>query len=195
MSWKSWPSRIRFSLSALLLGIGGCDPAQNPNEVDAANGGNAPPSITSKEGPNAGGSRAIHGIMKQLDDRHPGGLTKAVKDGLGTTTPDWAQLQKDSARYLELTSELAKYDPPRGSRESWTEQCTAFHETAADLLKAVESKKKAEAVAAADGLSNSCMQCHREHRRMRGGGRGPQGGGPPPGGPPPGGPPEPRPQG
>ncbi len=184
MNGKSWPYRIGSTLGALLLGIAGCDPAQNPNEVEAANGVNAPPPLASKEGPNASGSRPIHGIMKQLDDRHPGGLTKAVKEGLGSATPDWAQLQKDSARYLELTSELVKYDPPRGSREGWTQQCTTFHDTAADLLKAVQGKQKAEALAAADGLSNSCMQCHREHRRMRGGGRGPQGGGPPPGGPP-----------
>lgn len=168
---------------ALLLGVLGCEPAQNANEIDAANGINDPPPLALEDQPNVDVVPPIPAIMKQLDDRRPGGLTKAVQSALRPETPDWAQLEEDSARYVELTSELAKLDPPHGSREGWVARCSAFHESATDLLKAVQGKQKAEAVAAADQLSSSCMQCHRQHRRRRGG-RGPQGSGPPPGRPP-----------
>jgi hypothetical protein len=130
----------------------------------------------------------IRTIMRKIDDRRPGGLTKAIVEALKPDQPDWTALEKQAGEYAQLTSELAKYDPPRGRKEDWTKRLTAFHESASDLDEAVRAKKRDDAVTASSHLSNSCMECHREHRRMGGpGGRGgfgpPPGGGPSPGGP------------
>jgi hypothetical protein len=138
--------------------------------------------------------------MRKIDDRRPGGLTKDINDGLRSQTPDWPTLQKQAGQYTQIIADLAKLDPPRGSKESWDKLTAAFHESAVDLEKALKAEKRDEAVTASTHLTNSCMECHREHRMMRGGGGrggfgpppggGPPGGGPPPGsGPPPGGPP------
>jgi hypothetical protein len=119
--------------------------------------------------------------MRKIDDRRPGGLTKAIVEGLKPEQPDWSALEKQAAEYVQLTSELAKYDPPRGSKEDWTNVTSAFHESAAELDEAVRAKKRDDAVTASGSLSNSCMECHRQHRRMPGGPGGRGGFGPPPG--------------
>jgi hypothetical protein len=123
--------------------------------------------------------------MRKIDDKR--GLTKDIREELKSQTPDWPALQKQSGEYARLTAELVKLDPPRGSKESWEKLTAAFHESAVDLDKAVQAKKRDDAETASSHLSNSCMECHREHRMMRGpggrGGFGPPGGGPPGGGP------------
>jgi len=201
MDQKAIRAILATALSAGLLCWAGCDSASN--ESGGADMVNNPapggPSGGGPGGPGPGSGRMspIRTIMRKIDDRRPGGLTKAIVEGLKPDQPDWPALEKKAGEYLELTSELAKYDPPRGSKEGFTKLATAFHESATELDEAVRAKKRDDAVAASGELSNSCMQCHREHRMMRGGpgGRGgfgpPPGGGPPPdAGPPPGGPPQ-----
>ncbi len=211
------PKRIRTviatALSAGLLGWAGCDPAGNEEAApDVVNspagpggpGGPPPPGGSGPGGPGPGGglSSPIRTLMMKINDRNPNGLTKAIARGLESQQPDWPTLEKQAGEFVQVTTELAKYDPPRGSKESWDNLTRAFHESATELDQAVRAKKRDEAVAASGELSNSCMGCHREHRRMPGGGFGPRGGGPPgkgfgpPGGgpppaagPPPGGPP------
>lgn len=142
-------------------------------------------------GPGGGRRSPIRNIMVKIDDRRPQGLTKAIKTGLAAAQPDWPTLEKQAGEYASLASELGTYGPPRGSKESWNRLTAALNASATDLEKAAHSKNKDEAVAASQRLSGSCMECHREHRRM-GGGFGPRGkGAPPPGGGPPqgGGPP------
>lgn len=134
--------------------------------------------------------------MERINDRRPDGLTKAIARALESREPDWSAMEKQTGEYAQLARELGTYDPPRGTRESWSKQSDSFAGLAADLDRAVHARKRDDALAASGSLSKSCMQCHREHRRMPGGGFGPRGkgtpgpgGGPPPGGPPPGGPP------
>jgi hypothetical protein len=132
--------------------------------------------------------------MMKINDRNPNALTKSIARGLESQQPDWPTLEKQAGEFVQVTNDLAKYDPPRGTKENWTKLISAFHESASELDQAVRAKKREDAAAASAELSNSCMECHREHRRMPGGGFGRPGGGPPGkgfgppgGGPPPGG--------
>lgn len=132
--------------------------------------------------PGGGRRSPIRNIMVKLDDRRPQGLTKAIKTGLETPQPDWPTIEKQAREYAALATELGTYDPPRGSKESWAKLTAALNTSAVDLEKAAHAKKKENALAVSRRLSGSCMECHREHRRM-GGGFGPRGkGAPPPGG-------------
>ena len=124
-----------------------------------------------------------------------GSLTQLIGQELKETEPPWDKIQAQTREYVEQSAAMAKYDPPKGSGESWQKHTGEFAGLAADMDRAAQVRDKGAASAAQDRLSKSCMGCHREHRVM-----GPGPGGPPPpggppgfGGPPPGGPPPPPP--
>jgi Cytochrome C' len=136
--------------------------------------------------------------------RGPNSLTPLLKSELAQNPPPWETIQPQTKEYAELTAELSKYDPPKGTKESWKELTLAYAESAQEMNKAALAKDARAALSAHADLENSCNSCHREHRRMggpRGGMGGPPGGpgfggppgrpgaGGPPGGPPPGPPP------
>jgi hypothetical protein len=185
-------------LTALLL-ASGCE------EGDGAD-------LVAQSPPGAGGgmpggggpvSPGIRQIMTKLA-KGPNALTSVIGKELSQNPPPWETIQGQTKEYSLSASELGKYDPPRGAKETWIKLTTAFAESAAELDKAAIAKNKETALVAHDQLKNSCNACHQQHRGMgargRGGapGFGPGGGpgGPPPGGgpgsPPPGGPGEPR---
>src|SRR5262249_49830875 len=141
-------------------------------------------------------------IMTKLF-RGPQSLKDSIGRELNTHSPAWDSIQPQAKEVSQLTASLAKYDPPKGSKESWTKHTSSLSETGATLASAAEHKNKADALAAYGVLSDnkSCMSCHREHKGGPGGpgmmgrpgGFGPPGGprgapggppGPPPGGPP-----------
>ena len=121
--------------------------------------------------------------------------------------PPWDTIQTQAKDYVQSALDMAKYDPPKGSKESWTKLAGEFASAASELDKAAQAKDKDAATAAHKTLERSCMACHREHRimgpgmggGMRGGPGGMRGGFPGgpggPGGPPPGGPGGPPPGG
>jgi len=113
----------------------------------------------------------------------PTSLNEMLKRELQADQPDWATIQPQTAEYARLAADLGKADPPKGSKESWAKQTSAFSDSATALDKAAQSKDLPAARTAQEKLGSSCMQCHREHR---GGPGGPPGGrgGPPPGPPP-----------
>jgi hypothetical protein len=202
MQQKTIRTYIATALSAGMLCWAGCDSTSNeeaaPNVVNAPAGpggpGGAPPpggGVPGGPGPGGGRSSPIRNLMMKINDRNPNALTKSIARGLESNQPDWPTLEKQAGEFVQVTNDLAKYDPPRGSKESWDKLTKTFQESASELDQAVRAKKRDDAVAASTELSNSCMQCHREHRRMPGGGFGRPGGGPPGGrfGPPGGGPP------
>ena len=123
----------------------------------------------------------------------PNALQKQLEAGLKADAPAWDVIQPQTKQYAELAAESAKYEPPRGDKESWNKLVGAFADTAADLDAAAQAKDKDASLAALSGLSTSCKQCHDQHRMgPPGGGFGPPGGFRPggpggPGGPPPGG--------
>src|SRR5262249_41272608 len=107
--------------------------------------------------------------------------------------PPWETIQPQAHEYSEQAAALGQYDPPKGAKESWQKLAVEFAANAAELDKAAQAKDKDAALEAHSELANSCMACHREHRRMGPGrgGMGPPpgaGSGGPPGAPPPGSP-------
>jgi hypothetical protein len=155
-------------------------------------------------GPVSTSSRGIRRIMGRLT-KGQSSLTEVIGKELKEATPAWETIQGQTKEYVQLVGEMTKYDPPKGTKESWTDLTAAYAESAGDLDKAAQAKDQSAALAAHGEIKNSCMGCHRQHRTMGPGGPGGPGfggrpggfpgmrkggfGGPPPGGPPPGGPP------
>jgi hypothetical protein len=171
------PIRLMMSLvvAGLILTFAGCGTDESPNEP------NAPPFPAGAErggpGPNGPGG-APSGIRKIMSKRSNGVdfLTPAIGKGLEADPPAWDTIQPQAKEFARLASTLAENDPPRGSKESWTKLATNFAAEAEALNKAAAAKNREAALEAHSQLTESCMSCHREHRRM-----GPGGG--PPGGP------------
>jgi Ca2+-binding EF-hand superfamily protein len=107
-------------------------------------------------------------------------LVYKIGQEMSEYTPPWEAIQPQAKEYLELTSSLAKYDPPRGTKESWTKLTEDYIEKAAALDKAAKDRNKQAALAAYQALSTTCQGCHQQHRGGRGpgpGGYGPMGSG------------------
>jgi surface antigen len=124
--------------------------------------------------PGMGGPRGpIHDIMVKLT-KGPQSLTAQIGEGLKAESPDWVKLQAQTKESAELASSMAKHDPPRGSKESWTKLSGSFVESVTALDDAAQGKDKNAALEAHQTISSSCAGCHREHRA--GGGRPGKGG-------------------
>jgi Cytochrome C' len=137
-------------------------------------------------GPSATGVPGIRQIMTKLA-KGPNALTSVIGNELNQSPPPWETIQGQAKEYYQSASDMGKYDPPKGTKESWTKLTTAYADMAADLERAAVAKNKESAKVAHDQLKNSCNACHQQHRGMGrpgGIGIGPRGG---PGGPPPGG--------
>ena len=188
-------------LTALLL-AGGC------GEGDGMSPGAPPPGPAgAMPGPGGPASPGIKQIMVKLA-KGRGSLTQVIGNELNQDPPPWETIQGQTTEYVQSATELGKYDPPKGSKESWTTLAKAFADMAIELDGAALAKNKEKAKVAHDQLANSCKSCHDAHRRMGRGPGGPPGFGPPsgpggpprggsggpppggPGGPPPGGPPQ-----
>ena len=129
-------------------------------------------------------------IMAKLT-KGPTSINDLLKKELAEASPPWDAIQSHAKEYAAESATLGKYDPPKGSKESWAKLTSQWAEDAAELDKAAQAKDRDAAKDAHAQLNNSCMACHREHRRMgpgmggapgKGFGRPPRGG---PGGPPP----------
>ena len=144
-------------------------------------------------------------IMIKLT-KGPNSINELLRRELEEASPPWETIQGQAKEYATESALLGKYDPSRGSKESWAKLTAEWAESAAELDKAAQAKDKDATKAAHVQLNTSCMGCHREHRQMGRGPGGPPGKGlggpggpPPPGGPggppPPGGPGGPPPEG
>ena len=154
-------------------GCGGGDGGE-PNAPPVAGGAGAPP-----DGPGPGGPGGPPSEIRKIMSKRSNGvdyLTPLLGKELEADPPDWGTVQPQAKEYARLTSTLAEYDPPRGSKESWTKLATAFAGMAEALDKAATAKDRDAALDAHSRLTESCMECHREHRRMGPGGGGPPGG-------------------
>ncbi len=139
-------------------------------------------------GPGPGGpgggksSPEIKKIMTRLT-KGPNSLTPLLGKELKAESPAWDTIQGQTKEYAQLASEMGKYDPPKGSKDSWDKLTTAYAGLATDLDTAAQAKDKDAALAAHGKITNSCNSCHRQHRAMGPGMGGPRGGGPRGGGP------------
>jgi cytochrome c556 len=129
-----------------------------------------PPAGPPGNGP-AGSAEAtgLKAIMKKIGGG-PGALATTLNGQLNAEKPAWDTIQPQTKEYAQLAAEMGKYEPSRGSKESWSKLCAEFAASAADLDKAAQSNDKSAALAANSQLSTSCMACHREHRGTRPGG-------------------------
>jgi cytochrome c556 len=110
---------------------------------------------------------SIREIMARMN-RGPQSLGKIGKE-LRAEPPPWDTLQTETSEYTSLAKSMAAHDPPRGSKESWATQTSAFAESASALEQSVQRKDRDGALAAHKSLENSCMACHQQHRGGPGG--------------------------
>ncbi len=181
---------ITFPVSlTFLLFLPGCadESPSNPASNSAGAPGKGAP------GPGAGqaarSNPKLKAIMSKVG-RGPQALQGSLGEALKQGEPAWDAIQPKTQEYAQLASEIGKYEPVKGTKDSWAKLSLAFAESATELEHAAQAKDKSKTKEALDSLGGSCMACHREHRIMGPGMGGPPGGrgmGPPPGGP--GGPP------
>ncbi len=131
-------------------------------------------------------SPEIRAIMVKLN-KGPSALGTVIGEALKAEKPAWDTIQPQTKEYAKLAGDIAKHEPAKGSKESWSKLAAEYAGLATELDKAAQAKDKAAASAAQDGLGGSCNACHRQHRGGPGGGMGRGMGGPGMGGPPPGG--------
>ena len=105
-------------------------------------------------------------------NKGPSSLNIAIGQSLKAEKPAWDTIQPQTKEYAQLASDMAKHDPAKGSKESWTKLTGEYTELATELDKAAQAKDKAAATAAQEDLASSCMACHRQHRGGPGGGMG-----------------------
>lgn len=131
-------------------------------------------------GPGGAGGSQLKLMMNRLG-KGQRSLSLVIANELAADTPNWESLQGLTKQYTTLAGYLKVFPPPRGSNDSWKEKTDAFAKTATELDEAAKAKNKDAALAAHQQLSQSCAECHREHRRSGPGGTPPAGlpGGPP----------------
>jgi hypothetical protein len=170
------------ALLAVSLAAGGCkkkDTGSAGPPQGVLPGGFPPGRGMAGRGP----ASPIRQIMDKINDRNPNSLTKLLDQELKADMPAWETIQPQAAEFAQLAADLGKLDPPRGSKESWSQLTTAFAESATALDKAAQAKDLKAARGADEKLGSACMECHKAHRGGPGrgfggpGGRGP--GGPP----------------
>ena len=171
-----------FAASLSILPFaGGCGGDQaGPASAPAGAAGQPGPNPGGREpgGPEAGGKSVpeIKAIMVKLA-KGPTSLTPMLGKELKAAEPAWETIQGQTKEFAQLAADLAKYDPPKGTKESWTKLTGEYSALASELDKDAQAKDKDAAAATQEKLSNSCMTCHRQHRVMGPGMGGPPGGG------------------
>jgi hypothetical protein len=145
--------------TALLLLAGGCDESTGQGQEVQL-----PPAVPGGM-PVAGGS-ATPGIKQLMGKlaKGPGSLTLVIGNELSQNPPPWETIQGQTKEFAQLASEMGKYNPPKGAKQSWIKLTTAYAGSASDLDRAAEAKDKDAARVAHDQLKNSCNACHRQHR-------------------------------
>jgi cytochrome c556 len=180
---------LGFAVLLAVVVVGSaCNKNKNMDAVVQGNSEGGPPPGMGFGGP--GGRRGPIGqTMAKLFKGRPS-LKDSIGQELNSDAPSWDTIQPQTKEFAELAASVSKYDPPKGSKDSWTKLATAFSEQATALDHAAAAKNKNDALAAYSTISESCKTCHQAHRGGPGGGMGmPPGGfrgkGGPPNGPPP----------
>jgi hypothetical protein len=129
---------------------------------------NAPPPPKNAGGPGgATGKRPwkpeIRAIMVK-QNKGPVSLSAVIGAALKAEQPDWETIGPQTKEFARLAADMAKHEPYKGSKESWSKLTAEYAELANDLDKAAQAKDKAAATAAQGDLASSCMACHRQHR-------------------------------
>jgi hypothetical protein len=158
------------SLIVALIALGAC------NKKEDVQVSQPPPGGPGMGGgmPGMGGMRSgppspVREIMMKIGGRSPQALTPAIGEALKADPPEWDKIASQAKEFVEMTQSLAKYDPPKGSKESWAKYTSEFTASASALQKAGAARDKDGALSAHKTLTNSCNACHQEHRGGPGG--------------------------
>jgi hypothetical protein len=112
-----------------------------------------------------GGSQSpgqIAALMNELDGE--GTLDKDVGQLLKQQPVEWEKVSLLAKRYAELTAEVSRSHPPKGSIESWGKHASAFAANGRRLLDAAQVRDRNEAFEAWNDLHRACAKCHDGHR-------------------------------
>jgi len=172
---------LGFVVLLAIVAVGtACNKNQNADGfAQGGEGGGPPPGMGGGRGARRG---PIGETMTKLFKGRPA-LKDSIGSELNSDSPSWDTIQPQTKEFAQLVSSLSKYDPPKGSKESWTKLTTAFSEQATAMDRAAGAKNKNDALTAYSTISESCKTCHQAHRGGPGG-MGPPGGRfGPPGGP------------
>jgi hypothetical protein len=154
--WRVFPVCLAASLA-----VAGCGESEGEDQNDQS-----PPrtagGVRGQSGPAPAGIKQIMGKVA----KGPNSLTPVIGKELDLDPPPWESIQGQTKDYAQSASKLGKYDPPKGSKESWIKLTAAFAESAAELDRAAMAKDKEAAKVAHDQLRISCNACHQEHRGM-----------------------------
>lgn len=164
--------RLRRALGfAVLLAIvaagSACNKNNNADAVSQANGEGGPPQGMGFGGP--GGRRGPVGQAMIKLFKGPQSLKESIKGEVKSDSPPWDAIQPQTKEFAELAASLSKYDPPKGSKESWTKLTTDFSEQATAMDRAATAKNKKDALTALSTIEESCKACHDAHRGGPGG--------------------------
>ncbi len=102
-------------------------------------------------------------IMGQIN-KGPTALFPTVRKNLNADAPDWAGLQKQSKEIATLVEWMAKKDPPRGEKVSWSKHTKEYLAETKALADAAQKKDKDGMIGVHARITKACTTCHKEHR-------------------------------
>jgi hypothetical protein len=176
---------LGFAVLLVVVVVGSACNKKNADAVVQGNSEGVVPSGISGGPPGmrfGGRGGPIREAMMKLFKGRPS-LKDSIGQELNADSPSWDTIQPQTKEFAELAASVNKYDPPKGSKESWSKLTTAFSEQATALGRAAAAKNKNDALTAYTTISESCKTCHQAHKGGPGG-RGRPGGFRGPGGPP-----------
>jgi hypothetical protein len=108
----------------------------------------------------AKGSSPLAVLMNELD----GTIDKDAGAVLKDQPVDWGRLTPLAQRYAEITAQVSRNPPPKGSAESWGKLSSGFAANGHRLRDAVQMHDRNDAYEAWNDLHRSCVKCHQAHR-------------------------------
>ena len=102
-------------------------------------------------------------IMGQIN-KGPTALFPTVRKNLSADAPDWAGLQKQSKEIATLVEWMAKKEPPRGEKTSWSKHTKEYVAETKALADAAQKKDKDGMIGVHARITKACTACHKEHR-------------------------------
>jgi hypothetical protein len=116
------------------------------DDAAAAHDAPSPPTVDGSTKGREDDELTIRAIMREAMTR--GLCKKVVKD---------EATEEEQRRLATLFESLAQLEPPKGSRESWTEKTEALLSAAKDVAEAMPAHKALASAA-------NCTACHKVHR-------------------------------
>jgi cytochrome c556 len=106
---------------------------------------------------------AIKEIMNKLNK--PGAIGPNLGKDLKEDDLDWDEIQRETKEYAQYAEELGKNDPPKGDKGSWSSLTKAYADNAKQMDFSAQQKDRKGTLAAHQKLMDSCMSCHKAHRK------------------------------